>query len=147
MLLAGADSIREVIAFPKTRGGFDPLTGAPTPITAQQRTEAGIDAKPKPRRRRPHAGTAGPAAPVADPITERRPCRGRRSRRHDSGHAARLSVAFEGERCVTLLVVGASGYLGGEVCRQAVAAGQQVVGTFHRTAVAAAGRRRRTGST
>ncbi|GGJ86375.1 aspartate--tRNA ligase [Pilimelia anulata] len=48
MLLAGADSIREVIAFPKTGGGYDPLTGAPTPITAQQRTEAGIDAKPKP---------------------------------------------------------------------------------------------------
>src|SRR5213076_2185857 len=46
-LLSGADSIREVIAFPKTRGGFDPLTGAPTPITAQQRTEAGVDAKPK----------------------------------------------------------------------------------------------------
>ena len=48
MLLAGETSIREVIAFPKTRGGFDPLTSAPTPITAQQRTEAGIDAKPKP---------------------------------------------------------------------------------------------------
>jgi len=48
MLLAGAESIREVIAFPKTRGGQDPLTGAPTPITAQQRTEAGVDAKPKP---------------------------------------------------------------------------------------------------
>jgi len=48
MLLAGVDSIREVIAFPKTRGGFDPLTGAPTPITPQQRTEAGVDAKPKP---------------------------------------------------------------------------------------------------
>jgi aspartyl-tRNA synthetase len=48
MLLAGADSIREVIAFPKTRGGFDPLTGAPTVITAQQRLEAGVDAKPKP---------------------------------------------------------------------------------------------------
>ena len=47
MLLAGADSIREVIAFPKTGGGFDPLTGAPTPITALQRTEAGVDAKPK----------------------------------------------------------------------------------------------------
>jgi aspartyl-tRNA synthetase len=47
MLLSGADSIREVIAFPKTRGGFDPLTGAPTPITAQQRLEAGVDAKPK----------------------------------------------------------------------------------------------------
>jgi aspartyl-tRNA synthetase len=47
MLLSGADSIREVIAFPKTRGGFDPLTSAPTPITAEQRKEAGIDAKPK----------------------------------------------------------------------------------------------------
>jgi aspartyl-tRNA synthetase len=67
MLLAGADSIREVIAFPKTRGGFDPLTGAPTPITAQQRTEAGVDAKPKPQAA-PHTGTAGPAAPVADPV-------------------------------------------------------------------------------
>jgi aspartyl-tRNA synthetase len=62
MLLAGADSIREVIAFPKTRGGFDPLTGAPTPITPQQRLEAGIDAKPKPPV--PAAGTAGVAAPV-----------------------------------------------------------------------------------
>jgi aspartyl-tRNA synthetase len=48
MLLAGETSIREVIAFPKTRGGFDPLTTAPTPITPAQRLEAGIDAKPKP---------------------------------------------------------------------------------------------------
>ncbi|NUR49956.1 MAG: Asp-tRNA(Asn)/Glu-tRNA(Gln) amidotransferase GatCAB subunit C, partial [Hamadaea sp.] len=47
MLLAGADSIREVIAFPKTGNGYDPLTGAPTPITAQQRAEAGVDFKPK----------------------------------------------------------------------------------------------------
>ena len=46
MLLAGADSIREVIAFPKTRGGFDPLTAAPTPITAAQRLEAGVDVVP-----------------------------------------------------------------------------------------------------
>jgi aspartyl-tRNA synthetase len=45
-LLAGVDSIREVIAFPKTRGGLDPLTGAPTPITAAQRAEAGVDAPP-----------------------------------------------------------------------------------------------------
>ena len=43
-LLSGTDSIREVIAFPKTGGGYDPLTGAPAPITAQQRKEAGIDA-------------------------------------------------------------------------------------------------------
>jgi aspartyl-tRNA synthetase len=46
MLLAGADSIREVIAFPKSGGGYDPLTAAPAPITAQQRKEAGVDAKP-----------------------------------------------------------------------------------------------------
>ena len=47
-LLSGVDSIREVIAFPKTGGGVDPLTDAPAPITAQQRKESGIDAKPKP---------------------------------------------------------------------------------------------------
>ncbi len=46
-LLAGADSIRDVIAFPKSGGGFDPLTSAPAPITAQQRKEAGVDAKPE----------------------------------------------------------------------------------------------------
>lgn len=46
-LLAGMDSIREVIAFPKTGGGVDPLTDAPGPITAQQRKESGIDAQPK----------------------------------------------------------------------------------------------------
>ncbi len=45
-LLAGMDSIRDVIAFPKTGGGFDPLTQAPAPITAQQRKESGVDAKP-----------------------------------------------------------------------------------------------------
>ena len=42
-LLAGTDSIRDVIAFPKSGGGFDPLTGAPAPITAVQRKEAGVD--------------------------------------------------------------------------------------------------------
>ncbi|WP_024796479.1 aspartate--tRNA ligase [Tomitella biformata] len=46
-LLAGVDSIREVIAFPKTGGGIDPLTDAPAPITPQQRKESGIDAKPE----------------------------------------------------------------------------------------------------
>jgi len=45
-LLAGVDSIREVIAFPKTGNGYDPLTSAPAPITPQQRKEAGVDAKP-----------------------------------------------------------------------------------------------------
>ncbi len=45
-LLSGADSIREVIAFPKTGGGYDPLTAAPAPITSEQRKGAGIDAVP-----------------------------------------------------------------------------------------------------
>ena len=46
-LLAGTESIRDVIAFPKSGGGFDPLTAAPAPITPEQRKEAGVDAKPE----------------------------------------------------------------------------------------------------
>jgi aspartyl-tRNA synthetase len=45
-LLTHSDSIREVIAFPKTASGGDPLTGAPTPITPAQRKEAAIDWTP-----------------------------------------------------------------------------------------------------
>jgi aspartyl-tRNA synthetase len=59
MLLGAVETIRDVIAFPKAASGADPLTGAPTPITAAQRKEAGIDAVPaKP-------GAASPAAPAA----------------------------------------------------------------------------------
>ena len=58
-LLAGAESIRDVIAFPKTASGGDPLTGAPTPITAAQRKEAGVDAKP--------AEPAPPDTPTVQP--------------------------------------------------------------------------------
>jgi aspartyl-tRNA synthetase len=47
-LLSRSDSIRDVIAFPKSGGGYDPLTAAPAPITAQQRKEAGVDAAPTP---------------------------------------------------------------------------------------------------
>src|SRR5215475_1681043 len=57
MLLARAGSIRDVIAFPKTASGLDPLTGAPTPITPAQRKESGIDAVPDP------AGPPGSQAP------------------------------------------------------------------------------------
>ena len=46
-LITGSDSIREVIAFPKTASGGDPLTGAPTPITPMQRKESGIDSQPE----------------------------------------------------------------------------------------------------
>jgi aspartyl-tRNA synthetase len=46
MLLSRTSSLREVIAFPKSGGGFDPLTQAPAPITAQQRREAGVEAPP-----------------------------------------------------------------------------------------------------
>jgi aspartyl-tRNA synthetase len=59
MLLAGAASIRDVIAFPKAASGLDPLTGAPTPITPTQRREAGIDAQPTPP---PPTASATPAS-------------------------------------------------------------------------------------
>ncbi len=59
-LLGGFDSIRDVIAFPKSGGGVDPLTEAPAPITPQQRRESGIDARPvKPGDK---VGKAAPAA-------------------------------------------------------------------------------------
>ena len=45
-LLTKAESIRDVIAFPKSGGGYDPLTEAPAPITPEQRKEAGVDAEP-----------------------------------------------------------------------------------------------------
>ncbi len=53
-LMTKSESIRDVIAFPKSGGGYDPLTAAPAPITPEQRREAGVDAKPKP--------AAGPVA-------------------------------------------------------------------------------------
>jgi aspartyl-tRNA synthetase len=58
MLLTGRDSIRDVIAFPKAASGNDPLTGAPTPITAAQRKEAGVDVAAPP------AASASPAQRV-----------------------------------------------------------------------------------
>ena len=48
-LLVGTESIRDVIAFPKSGGGYDPLTAAPAPITPEQRKEAGVDATPEPK--------------------------------------------------------------------------------------------------
>jgi aspartyl-tRNA synthetase len=62
MLLAGAETIRDVIAFPKAASGADPLTGAPTQITAAQRKEAGIDAKPAPAQ--PAPAKPDPAKPA-----------------------------------------------------------------------------------
>ena len=58
MLLHGDSSIREVIAFPKSGGGYDPLTAAPAPITPEQRQEAGIDYEPE-----PEDGESPPTAP------------------------------------------------------------------------------------
>jgi aspartyl-tRNA synthetase len=46
-LLSRTDSIRDVIAFPKSGGGYDPLTAAPAPITPAQRKEAGVDVRPE----------------------------------------------------------------------------------------------------
>jgi aspartyl-tRNA synthetase len=45
-LLVGEENIREVIAFPKTQSGADPLTGAPTPIDASHLSELGIRTLP-----------------------------------------------------------------------------------------------------
>ena len=59
-LLTRSESIREVIAFPKSGGGYDPLTGAPAPISVEQRRETGVDAKPK----QPKAADAAPEAPA-----------------------------------------------------------------------------------
>jgi aspartyl-tRNA synthetase len=47
-LLAGEENIREVIAFPKTQSGMDPLTGAPGPIDPRQLTELGLKVLPRP---------------------------------------------------------------------------------------------------
>jgi aspartyl-tRNA synthetase len=57
-LLAGQPSIRDVIAFPKSGGGIDPLTDAPAAITPAQRKESGIDATPGGPK------TAGPKSPA-----------------------------------------------------------------------------------
>jgi aspartyl-tRNA synthetase len=57
-LLAGQPSIRDVIAFPKSGGGIDPLTDAPAAITPAQRKESGIDATPAGPK------TAGPKSPA-----------------------------------------------------------------------------------
>ena len=69
--MAGTDSIREVIAFPKTGGGYDPLTAAPAAISLQQRREAGVDFKPKAKDGAAAAasgsGEAATAAPGAEP--------------------------------------------------------------------------------
>ncbi|MBC9823211.1 aspartate--tRNA ligase [Terrabacter sp. MAHUQ-38] len=61
-LLARTDSIRDVIAFPKSGGGYDPLTAAPAPITPEQRKEAGVDAKP------PADAPAPLGAPEVSPV-------------------------------------------------------------------------------
>ncbi|GMA19040.1 aspartate--tRNA ligase [Arsenicicoccus piscis] len=62
MLLGGYDSIRDVIAFPKSGGGYDPLTEAPAPITPEQRKEAGVDAKPATAAASPEAKAVKPEA-------------------------------------------------------------------------------------
>jgi aspartyl-tRNA synthetase len=45
-ILAGEENIREVIAFPKTQSGLDPMTNAPTPVAAKQLDELGVRVLP-----------------------------------------------------------------------------------------------------
>ena len=98
MLLAGRDSIREVIAFPKAASGLDPLTGAPTPITPEQRREAGIDVivPPKPAQRpAPRARPARPRparrAPAPPGRRAQRPSRPPRASRRPPASPPRLA--------------------------------------------------------
>jgi len=49
-LLAGRETIRDVIAFPKAASGADPLTGAPAPVDARQLRELGIAVSQRPLR-------------------------------------------------------------------------------------------------
>jgi aspartyl-tRNA synthetase len=65
MLLSGAESLREVIAFPKSGGGYDPLTAAPAPITALQRKEAGVDFVPPPAKK-PNTPAESASAPAQE---------------------------------------------------------------------------------
>jgi aspartyl-tRNA synthetase len=46
-LLAGEQNIREVVAFPKTASGSEPMTGAPTPIAKEVLAELGIQVLPR----------------------------------------------------------------------------------------------------
>jgi aspartyl-tRNA synthetase len=49
-VLAGRESIRDVIAFPKTASGTDPLTGAPASLEPEQLQELGIRVEPEAQR-------------------------------------------------------------------------------------------------
>ena len=48
-ILAGVDSIRDVIAFPKTQKGTCPLTDAPSPVDPKQLSELGVTVVARPR--------------------------------------------------------------------------------------------------
>ncbi|MFL5885448.1 MAG: amino acid--tRNA ligase-related protein, partial [Thermoleophilaceae bacterium] len=50
-ILAGRESIRDVIAFPKTASAFDPLTGAPAPVDDRQLRDLGIALREAPAPR------------------------------------------------------------------------------------------------
>ena len=92
MLLAGVATIRDVIAFPKAASGADPLTGAPTPITAAQRKEAGIDAARRPRPGS-QAGPPGRGAPWPWYRAGGRDMRARRSGHSREGGMGSLAKA------------------------------------------------------
>jgi aspartyl-tRNA synthetase len=72
MLLAGASNLREVIAFPKTASGTDPLTDAPAPVDEAQLAELGLRLRPQAGRapRRPGRLTASATCPTLAPPPE-----------------------------------------------------------------------------
>jgi aspartyl-tRNA synthetase len=64
-ILAGEENIREVIAYPKTQSGADPLTGAPTPLPAASLAELGIRVVAPAAASAPAAATPTPRQPAA----------------------------------------------------------------------------------
>ncbi len=91
-ILAGEENIREVIAYPKTQSGADPLTGAPKPLPAEALAELGIRVVVPPTIAA--AGAAMPPLPPMPPAPPaRRPARRARTKRPTPHRVERFASA------------------------------------------------------
>ena len=98
--LAGADSIRDVIAFPKTASGADALTGAPAPVDEPQLREVGLQL----RARRPpaeHLTVRTDTSPMSFFDRLRRSAAGAARARQDAGRTSPTPASRAGRRCAS----------------------------------------------